>query len=69
MRKSPQAGQVAYWQVDAFDAALARVETLGTELCRGPLHRPEDGLFMGQVRDPFGNLIGLVGPRLGDETG
>jgi predicted enzyme related to lactoylglutathione lyase len=56
------AGQVAYWQVDDFDAALERAESLGAVLYRGPLRRP-DGQHMCQVRDPFGNVIGLIGPR------
>ena len=57
------AGQVAYWQVDSFDAALVKAQELGAVLYRGPLDRG-DGFFMCQVKDPFGNLIGLVGPRL-----
>ncbi|HEU4324108.1 MAG TPA: VOC family protein [Roseiflexaceae bacterium] len=63
-RKVPAgaAGQVAYWRVDDFDAALARAENGGGALYRGPLDRL-DGFWMCQVRDPFGNLIGLVGPR------
>jgi predicted enzyme related to lactoylglutathione lyase len=58
------AGQVAYWEVDDFDAALARAGGLGATLHRGPLDR-RDGTFMCQVKDPFGNVIGLVGPRIG----
>jgi predicted enzyme related to lactoylglutathione lyase len=55
------AGQVAYWEVADFDAALTRAQALGGELYRGPLYRPDE-LYMCQVKDPFGNLIGLVGP-------
>jgi predicted enzyme related to lactoylglutathione lyase len=57
------AGQVAYWQVDDFGAALAKAQTLGAELYRGPLKRL-DGQFMCQVKDPFGNLLGLVGSEI-----
>ncbi|HET7090661.1 MAG TPA: VOC family protein [Anaerolineae bacterium] len=56
------AGQVAYWHVEDFDAALERAENLGAVLYRGPLRRL-DGQYMCQVKDPFGNLIGLIGPR------
>src|SRR5262245_51199598 len=54
-------GHVAYWRVDDLDVARQRAEALGGVLYRGPLHRP-DGLTMCQMRDPFGNLIGFVGP-------
>lgn len=56
------AGQVAYWRVDCLDAALAKAIELGAVLYRGPLDR-QDGFWMCQVKDPFGNLIGLVGAR------
>lgn len=55
-------GSVVYWTVDDFDAALAHVEKLGATLYRGPL-AIQDGLAMCQVRDPWGNCIGLRGPR------
>ena len=55
------AGQVAYWQVQDFDAVLERAIKLGATLYRGPLDR-EDGSYMCQVQDPEGNLIGLIGP-------
>ena len=64
------AGQVAYWAVDDFEAALARARRLGAELHRGPLQRL-DGHVMCQVKDPFGNIIGIIGPRvvIGGEDG
>ncbi len=55
-------GSVVYWAVDDFDAALAHMEKLGATLYRGPL-AIQDGLAMCQVRDPWGNCIGLRGPR------
>lgn len=55
-------GSVVYWAVDDFNAALAHVEKLGATLYRGPL-AIQDGLAMCQVRDPWGNCIGLRGPR------
>ena len=61
--KSPtgMGGQVAYWKVESFDSARARAEAYGAELYRGPLDRL-DGTFMCQLRDPFGNVFGMIGP-------
>ncbi|MGL1138416.1 VOC family protein [Vibrio parahaemolyticus] len=53
-------GTVIYWSVDNLPAALAHFEALGAYLYRGPMEI-ESGLFMCQVEDPFGNLIGLRG--------
>ena len=51
---SGAAGSVVYWQVPDFAAALARFQSLGAELYRGPLDI-EGGQRMAQVRDPWGN--------------
>ncbi len=59
---SGAAGHVAYWQVDDFDAVLDRATELGAKLYRGPLNR-EDGSYMCQIKDPYGNLMGLIGPK------
>ena len=64
---SGAAGQVAYWEVDGVGAALARAERLGATRYRGPLQRV-DGWVMCQVKDPFGNVIGLVGPWLSKQA-
>ncbi|RQP26886.1 glyoxalase/bleomycin resistance/dioxygenase family protein [Albitalea terrae] len=55
-------GSVVYWRVTAFDEALARIVALGARAYRGPMDI-EDGMRMGQVLDPWGNCIGLRGPR------
>ena len=60
--KSGVAGQVAYWGVDDLDASVTKAIELGGSLYRGPLKRL-DGKFMCQVKDPFGNVIGLIGSR------
>lgn len=64
--KSPvsRGGTVGYWEVADLDRALARAEGLGGRPYRGPLDR-EDGTWMAQVADPFGLVIGLIGPRPG----
>jgi predicted enzyme related to lactoylglutathione lyase len=59
---SGTAGKVVYWHVTDFDAARVRAESLGATLYRGPLGCG-DGEFMCQMKDPFGNLFGMVGPK------
>lgn len=58
---SGAAGAVAYWRVEDFGAALVRSEKFGGVLHRGPLEI-ENGCSICQIRDPFGNLFGLMGP-------
>ncbi|MEZ8629998.1 VOC family protein [Vibrio lentus] len=53
-------GTVIYWSVIDLSVALARFESLGASLYRGPMEI-ENGLSMCQFEDPFGNLIGLRG--------
>lgn len=53
-------GQVAYWQVEDFDAVLERATQLGAKLYRGPLNR-QNGTYMCQVQDPYQNLLGFFG--------
>ncbi len=57
------AGTVVYWRVTDLDAALNHFKGLGASLYRGPMEI-ENGLCMCQVRDPWGNCIGLRGPSV-----
>ncbi|WP_261665031.1 VOC family protein [Deinococcus sp. Marseille-Q6407] len=57
---SGAAGSVVYWQVLDFAAEVARLQALGATLYRGPL-AIENGQQMCQLRDPWGNLLGLRG--------
>lgn len=59
---SGAAGSVVYWAAPDFGARLAQWQTLGADLYRGPLDIG-DGQWMAQVRDPWGNLLGLRGPH------
>jgi len=59
---SGPAGTVVYWQVPDFDDALQHLQDIGARLYRGPMPI-EDGQAMCQVQDPWGNCIGLRGPR------
>jgi predicted enzyme related to lactoylglutathione lyase len=58
---SGAAGSVVYWYVSNFEGALTHFESLGARLYRGPMDI-EEGWRMCQVRDPWGNCIGLRGP-------
>ena len=60
---SGAAGSVIYWRVADFDGALQHFERAGATLYRGPM-AIEGGQRMCQVRDPWGNCIGLRGPFL-----
>ena len=57
---SGAAGTVVYWHTEDFAAELERLQRLGASLYRGPL-AIEHGQQMCQVRDPWGNLLGLRG--------
>ncbi|TVU78836.1 glyoxalase/bleomycin resistance/dioxygenase family protein [Vibrio tasmaniensis] len=57
---SGKCGTVLYWSVNNLDKALDHFEELGAKLYRGSM-AIENGLFMCQIEDPFGNLIGLRG--------
>lgn len=59
---SGAAGSVVYWSVPDFGTRLAQWQAWGAELYRGPMDI-EDGRRMAQVRDPWGNLLGLRGPH------
>lgn len=54
-------GSVVYWHVANLQSALEHMQCIGAKLYRGPM-QIEDGLSMCQVRDPWGNCIGLRGP-------
>ncbi|MEK6705220.1 MAG: GNAT family N-acetyltransferase [Bdellovibrionota bacterium] len=60
--KSPltSGGSVGYWRVTDFKVTLDLFISRGAQLYRGPLDIG-DGTFICQVKDPFGNVIGLTG--------
>ncbi|OCJ17877.1 hypothetical protein A6U87_02840 [Rhizobium sp. AC44/96] len=58
---SGAAGSVVYWWVDDFDRTLAHLQSVGAVLYRGPM-KIDGELWMCQVRDPWGNCIGIRGP-------
>ncbi|UGA39846.1 hypothetical protein JOS77_10850 [Chromobacterium haemolyticum] len=58
---SGAAGSVVYWRSGDLDADILRLTGLGAALYRGPLAiEKQQGIC--QLRDPWGNCIGLRGP-------
>jgi predicted enzyme related to lactoylglutathione lyase len=58
---SGASGSVVYWRVADFESALAHFRSVGASLYRGPM-TVGSGERMCQLRDPWGNCIGLRGP-------
>lgn len=54
-------GTVVYWEVADVDRAWRHLLSLGARPYRGPM-AIEDGRWMGQVLDPWGNAFGVRGP-------
>ena len=61
------AGSVVYWRIPDFESGLAHLQDVGASLYRGPMDIEEDQR-MCQVRDPWGNCIGLRGPSANKVT-
>ena len=57
---SGAAGSVVYWQTDDFQNRVEFLLNLGAILYRGPME-VEDGMKMCQVKDLWGNCIGIKG--------
>ncbi|MNJ73454.1 Glyoxalase-like domain protein [compost metagenome] len=55
---SGAAGSVVYWLVEDLQQEVLRLEAMGGKLYRGPL-QIEGGEWIAQVRDPWGNCVGL----------
>ena len=52
-------GTVAYWRVDSIDDALRQFVAAGATLQQAA-HDVGEGIKVGSVADPFGNVIGLI---------
>lgn len=52
-------GDVAYWAVPNVERALARAVELGATAHR-PAQAVGEGIVVGAVRDPFGNVLGMI---------
>ena len=52
-------GTVAYWRVASIDEAIRQFVAAGATL-RQAAHDVGEGIKVGSVADPFGNVIGLI---------
>jgi predicted enzyme related to lactoylglutathione lyase len=52
-------GAVAYWGVPNLEAALQHVAACGGEVAT-PLQDVGGGIRVATIRDPFGNVVGLI---------
>lgn len=52
-------GTVAYWRVDSIDDAIREFVAAGATL-QHAAHDVGEGIKVGSVGDPFGNVIGLI---------
>lgn len=52
-------GVVAYWGVDHADRALARLLDVGATP-HSPVQDVGEGIKVASVRDPFGNILGII---------
>ena len=52
-------GGIAYWGVTSADDAFARLISLGAT-AHEPIQDVGGGIRIGSVRDPFGNVLGVI---------
>ena len=57
--QTPVENVVAYWGVTDVAAALARLLAAGAS-AHGPVQDVGQGIQVATVRDPFGNVLGLI---------
>ena len=62
-KKSPVStgGSVAYWHTKDLLKTLKLLVKNGAHIHRGPIKIPENNEGICQIKDPFGNVIGLQG--------
>jgi predicted enzyme related to lactoylglutathione lyase len=53
------AGSVVYWGVDDIDAEVARIVALGASE-HEPIQEVGEGIKVAELKDPFGNVLGLI---------
>jgi predicted enzyme related to lactoylglutathione lyase len=53
------AGSVVYWGVDDIEAEVARVLALGASVHQA-IQDVGEGIKVAELKDPFGNLLGLI---------
>lgn len=60
-------GAVVYWGVDAIDADVERIVALGATVHEA-VQDVGGGIRVAELRDPFGNVLGLIENPLFDAT-
>ena len=60
-------GTVAWWGVANIAEAMAHMESLGAEVNEKP-HDVGGGIKVASVKDPFGNLVGIIENPMFDPT-
>jgi predicted enzyme related to lactoylglutathione lyase len=59
------AGSVVYWGVDDIDAEVARIVGLGASVHEA-VQEVGEGIKVAELKDPFGNVLGLISNPLFD---
>lgn len=52
-------GSVAWWGVASIDEAMEHLKSVGGEIAEAA-HDVGGGIKVGTVRDPFGNIVGII---------
>jgi predicted enzyme related to lactoylglutathione lyase len=52
-------GSVAYWGVEKLTELMRQLTARGVEV-HSPLKDVGDGILVATIRDPFGNVVGLI---------
>lgn len=52
-------GSVAYWGVERLNELMRRLTERGVEVVSS-VHDVGEGILVGAIRDPFGNVVGLI---------
>ena len=52
-------GSVAYWGVEDLKGVMQRLTAAGVEV-NAPLKDVGEGILVATIRDPFGNVVGLI---------
>jgi predicted enzyme related to lactoylglutathione lyase len=52
-------GSVVYWGVDDIEAEVARIVALGASE-HEPIQEVGEGIKVAELKDPFGNVLGLI---------
>ncbi len=50
---------ITYWNVDHIDTAFGHFKSKNV-IVHQEVHSVGDGIHLGSIRDPFGNVIGLI---------